>query len=115
MYMRVVPDSFLLHHGFQSRQPIMLMKKIFWVFCGFLALAAVRSNAADTNPPPVRIAIWGLVHAHVHGFIPKVLARPDVQLAGIIEPDRELAARCAREYHLSPDLFHPSLEDLLAK
>ena len=91
------------------------MKKIVLVICGFLALAMVRTNAAATNPPPVRIAICGLVHGHVHGFIPRLLARSDVQLVGIVEPNHELAARCAARYKFSPDLFHDSLEDLLAR
>jgi predicted dehydrogenase len=94
---------------------VLPMKKIFLVICGFLALALARANADATNPPPVRIAIWGLVHGHVHGFIPRVLACSDVQLVGIIEPNRELAARCAATYKLSTNLFHASLEDLLAK
>jgi len=91
------------------------MKKIFWIICGFLALTIGRTHADATNPPPVRIAIWGLVHTHVHGFIPRLLARSDVQLAGIIEPDHALAARCAATYKLSPEIFYDSLDALLAK
>ena len=91
------------------------MKKVLLAICGLLALTVVRANAETNNPPPVRIAVWGLVHGHVHGFIPKLLARSDVQLVGIIEPNHELVARCAATYKLSPNLFHASLEDLLAK
>jgi predicted dehydrogenase len=91
------------------------MKKILLTVCSLLTLTLVCTNAADTNPPPVRIAIWGLVHTHVHGFLPRLLKRSDVQLVGIIEPNAGLCARCAAAYKLSPNLFHASLEDLLAK
>jgi len=91
------------------------MKKIHLLLCGFLTLLVGGAHADATNPPPVRIAVWGLVHTHVHGFIPRLLAWPDVQLAGIIEPDRALAARCAATYKISPDLFFTSLDALLAK
>jgi predicted dehydrogenase len=36
-------------------------------------------------------------------------------LAGIVEPDQELAARYARRFNLETNLFYPSLEALLAK
>src|ERR1039458_4040830 len=84
------------------------MKKILLTVCSLLTLTLVCTNAADTNPPPVRIAIWGLVHTHVHGFLPRLLKRSDVQLVGIIEPDAGLCARCAATYKLSPNLFHAS-------
>ena len=91
------------------------MKKLFFIFGGLLGWLAVHAHADETNPPPVRVAIIGLVHDHARGFIPAVLAQADVQLAGIVEPDRQLAARYAARYHLNPNLFYASLKELLAK
>ena len=91
------------------------MKKFLPLILCFLTLAIGGARADATNPPPVRIAIWGLVHTHVHGFLPRLLARSDVQLAGIIEPDHALVARCAATYKLSPEIFSDSLDALLAK
>ncbi len=65
--------------------------------------------------PPVHIAIIGLVHDHAYGFIPLTRDRPDVQLVGIVEPDRELAATYARRFNLDANLFYPTLEALLVK
>ena len=90
------------------------MKQLFLVFSGLLLLAGWL-QAEATNPPPVRIAIIGLVHDHARGFIPAVLAQSDVQLAGIVEPDRQLAARYAALYHLNTNLFYASLKELLAR
>ena len=90
------------------------MKKIFFVI-GSLLLMSIHIRGEATNLPPVRVAIIGLVHDHARGFIPAVLAQSDVQLAGIVEPDRQLAARYAALYHLNPNLFYTSLQELLAK
>jgi len=91
------------------------MKIIFMALCFFLGLPGLRVAAGETNQPPVRFAIYGLVHDHAQGFIPAALARTDIQLAGIVEPDPKLVARYAAQYHLSPDLFFASLDELLAK
>jgi predicted dehydrogenase len=77
-------------------------------------LSAVLGRSEETAPP-VRIAIYGLVHDHARGMIPRFKGRSDVQLAGIVEPNAELVAKYAREYHLDPALFFPTLEALLAK
>lgn len=90
------------------------MKKLSLVLGSFVLMTAFM-QAEATNPPPVRVAIIGLVHDHARGFIPAVLAQSDVQLAGIVEPDRQLADRYAALYHLNTNLFYSSLKELLAK
>ncbi len=65
--------------------------------------------------PPVTYAIFGLTHDHAYGFIPRARNRPEVQLAGIIEPNQELAAHYAQRLNLPTNLFYPSLEALLAR
>jgi predicted dehydrogenase len=91
------------------------MKNLFLVLGGFLGLTAIHIQAGETNLPPVRVAIIGLVHDHARGFIPAILAQSDVQLAGIVEPDRQLAARYTGLYHLNTNLFYLSLSELLAQ
>ncbi|MBC8127198.1 MAG: Gfo/Idh/MocA family oxidoreductase [Gloeobacteraceae cyanobacterium ES-bin-144] len=70
---------------------------------------------SDLEKPPLPIAIIGLVHSHVGGFLPNVLASSEVQLVGIVEPDPQLVAKCAKNYKLSTELFFPTIEELLAK
>ena len=81
-----------------------------------LVLACVASSLgrAQADVPPVRLAIVGLVHDHARGFIPGLAGRRDVQLVGIVEPDRDLAGLYATQYHLDPGLFFPTLEALRA-
>ncbi len=78
-------------------------------------LLALATLAVPCAGAPVRYAIVGLVHDHARGFIPSASTRQDVQLAAIVEPDRELAARYARDYKLDTNLFYASLEEMLAK
>ena len=88
------------------------MKKLF-LFVAFSCLVAFQSTAQDA--PPVRIAIVGLVHDHVGGFLPRLKGRTDIQLVGIVETNQVLIDRYTRRYHFAPDFFYPSLEDIFAK
>jgi predicted dehydrogenase len=65
--------------------------------------------------PPVAYAIVGLAHDHANGFIPRARNRPELQLAGIVEPNQDLVANYARTLNLPTNLFSPSLEALLAR
>lgn len=88
------------------------MKKLVLLIFTFACLAAFQSPAEDT--PPVRIAIVGLVHDHVGGFLPRLKGRNDIQLVGIVETNQVLIERYSHRFHLSPDLFYPTLDDLFA-
>jgi predicted dehydrogenase len=85
----------------------------FILFFGLLLSGGVVGSAEVK--PPVRIAMIGLVHDHANGFIPLTQNRTDVQLVGIVEPDRELAASYATRLDLPTNLFYTSLQALLAK
>ena len=91
------------------------MKNSTFAIIIFIALSFARVEAVDTNRPPVRLAIYGLVHDHVKGFLPNVLKSRDVELVGIIEPDHELALRIAASFHLNTNLFHATLDNLLTR
>ncbi len=88
------------------------MKNLLLVALG--CLAAVGSWA-DENVAPVRLAIMGLAHDHVRGFLPDLLARQDARLVGIVETDQALIAQIAERYHLDAALFFPSLAALRAR
>jgi predicted dehydrogenase len=79
----------------------------------FLGTAAVGSLALGADPPPLRLGMAGLVHGHAAGFLRRYLNRPDLDLVGIAEPDREVAARYARQFRLDPATIHPSVDALL--
>ncbi len=82
------------------------------------------SAVAETAPaPPLKVAIIGLTHGHVGGFlgggalVPAggLLQRPDVQLVGVIEPDQQLFDTYARKFHLATELHFRSIEEMAAQ
>ncbi len=90
------------------------MKAVLAVLCVLLGLTVLDAHAEDAKTP-VRFAVVGLAHGHAQGFIPKAIARSDMQLVGIVEKDPELAAAYAARNHLDAKMFFRSLDDLLAK
>ena len=89
------------------------MKVLLAVQFALMGMVTTEVFAADAQAP-VRFAIVGLVHGHVHGFIPKALARSDLRLVGIVEEDPKLAAACAAHYHLDAKLFFRNIAELAA-
>lgn len=89
------------------------MKFFLLLLCGLIGLAAMPA-VAETNQPPVRLAVIGLVHGHVGSFIPSALNNAAVQLVGIVEPDEKLAAHYAEMMPLNANLFFTNMEALLA-
>jgi predicted dehydrogenase len=74
----------------------------------------VRGAAAATGP--VRVAIVGLVHGHVTGFMRRVQGRAaDMELVGVFEPDAALRKAFRERYELPEDRMFASLEDLLLR
>jgi predicted dehydrogenase len=92
---------------------MVIMKKIVLVLLCSISLAAFCASAQDEKPP-VHLAIVGLVHDHAMGFFPHLQGRQDVQLVGVVETDPALIARYSQKFNLSPNLFYPNLDALLA-
>ena len=78
-----------------------------------LLLPVAISLSAVEPSPPFRLAIVGLDHGHVDGFLADALARSDVQIVGVVEPKPALAAQYAAHFHLPPALQFASLESML--
>jgi len=91
-----------------------MMSRIGLTLCAFAAFLAFGSSvcAAD-DAPPLRVAIAGLVHGHAEGFFSHSLARKDIQIVGVAEPDRALFDRYAAKYKLDVSLYHADLDELL--
>jgi predicted dehydrogenase len=88
------------------------MKTTTLLFAVWILVGVTRTQ---TESAPIRFAIVGLNHDHARGFIPDANSRKDIQLAAIVEPSQELAARYARDYRLDTNLFYTSLEEMLEK
>lgn len=73
-------------------------------------LAAADRVAAE---PPIRVAIVGLVHGHVKGFLAALPGNQSATLVAVVEPQEPLAKDYAAKYHLDPKLFYTDLEQML--
>ena len=62
---------------------------------------------------PLRVAIAGMVHGHVDGFLPALKRHSDVQLVGVYEPDSALAKSYAERYSLPADILFANLAAML--
>ncbi|MGB6495357.1 MAG: Gfo/Idh/MocA family oxidoreductase, partial [Candidatus Acidiferrum sp.] len=81
----------------------------------FLASLAASALSAQTTPSstPLRVAIAGLVHGHVGGFLQQNLHRPDLQIVGVAEADTKLAAFYESKFSLPHKIFYTSLDEML--
>jgi scyllo-inositol 2-dehydrogenase (NADP+) len=90
-------------------------------FVALLLVAITRPAVAKAASSPqsagksLRVAIAGLVHGHVAGFLSTALKRGDIQIAGIAEPDQQLAHRYASEFRLDLQLLYSDVEQMLTR
>jgi predicted dehydrogenase len=86
----------------------MKLKLFSFLLFSFCLLFTIQIFAQKN---PLRIGIVGLTHTHVHG----ILGRPDdgtIQIVGIVEPNRELALRYAKQYGFSMNLVYQSMSEM---
>jgi predicted dehydrogenase len=83
----------------------------------FFAGATLSSaqNASVENKAPLRVAIVGLVHGHVHGFMQQSLHSSEIQIIAIVEPDQKLALQYAARYGFEKTLLFADLDEMLHK
>jgi len=88
--------------------------KSFAALLVFGVLAA-SSSASAQNPAHIRVAVVGLNHDHIMGFLHTLPSHPEVELVGISEPDAALRQKYATRFHLPESLFYSSEAAMLAK
>jgi predicted dehydrogenase len=93
-----------------SSVPARLLFAASLFVAGFSSVDAQAQTAA-----PVRVAIVGLVHGHVQGFLHNLASHPEIALVGISEPDPALRQKYIAKTHLSGDLFFATEAEMLKK
>src|SRR6185437_11880017 len=81
----------------------------------FVFGALALTSASAQNPAHIRVAVVGLNHDHIIGFLHELPKHPDVDLVGISEPDAALRQKYAARFHLPENLFYSSEAAMLAK
>ena len=91
-------------------------------FISFMALAVVgialppmtvAESSTQSTGKPLRVAIVGLVHGHVAGFLGPALKRSDIEIVAIVEPDQQLAHRYTDQFKLDPQMLYGNVEQML--
>jgi predicted dehydrogenase len=78
-----------------------------------LPFSLFAQNGTGSSQGPLRVAIVGLVHDHVAGFLAQLPQHPDVELVGIAEPDPALQARFQKKYSLPDNLFFKDMGKMI--
>jgi predicted dehydrogenase len=78
-----------------------------------VVMTAVVSVSQAQQQPPLRVAIVGLVHDHVAGFLAQLPQHHEVQLVGIAESNASLAAKYEKKNSLPHELFFSSAESMI--
>jgi predicted dehydrogenase len=81
----------------------------FAIFVVFLAPAGSHTQ----EPPPLRLAIAGLVHGHVSGFLRSAQGRPDVEIVGVFDPDAALLRKYAERYKVPDTALFTDLTSMI--
>jgi glucose-fructose oxidoreductase len=86
----------------------------FWS-CMLLAFLFSASRLLAQQPPPLRVAIVGLEHGHVEGFLSTLPQHHDVELVGIADADPALFAKYQKKYALAESLIYKSEANMIEK
>src|SRR6202166_1068719 len=82
---------------------------LFSILLGQLAFPATPAQS------PLRVAIVGLVHGHVHGFLDQSRHSHEIEIVGVAEPDAHLLSQAGTRFGFDRSLLFSDLEEMLAK
>jgi len=92
------------------------MSRLFQIFLlAPLSLATPAFAQTPQSHPTLRVAIVGLVHGHVHGFLSSYQHRPEIEIVAVVEPDSKLRSSAATRYGFQAAQMFADLDDMIAK
>lgn len=91
-----------------------MLRSMFVVGC-LLTLLSASAHQPPVVDPPLRLAIAGLVHGHVSGFLKGAQGRTDVQIVGIYDPDAALLKQYGDRYKIAEAARFTELTALLER
>src|SRR5580704_18970323 len=78
-------------------------------------VSAQSKQVATASSDPLRVAIAGLVHGHVSGFLQQNQRRSDIQVVGVAEEDNKLASFYESKFGLAHNIFFQNVDEMLEK
>ena len=86
------------------------------LFCLLVALICICDLPSVAQQAPLlRVAIVGLEHGHVEGFLGALAQHSDVQLVGISDSDPALFAKYEKKFSLPGTLYYGSEAEMIEK
>jgi predicted dehydrogenase len=70
--------------------------------------------AGKKEMEPLRIAVIGLVHTHVHWILGRE-KKGDIEIVAIVEPNKELAEEYSKQHGYSMQIVFATMEEMIAK
>jgi glucose-fructose oxidoreductase len=67
------------------------------------------------KPAQLKVAIVGLEHGHVEGFLSQLPKHPDVKLVGIADADSSLCQKYGKKYSLADTLFYKTEANMIER
>jgi len=89
------------------------MKRLLPLVFAASAIAITSAAAQSPQGKPLRVAIAGLNHGHVGGFLGGAQRRTDIVLVAVWDSDAELLAKYAKSNHLAADRLYTDLNKML--
>jgi len=80
---------------------------------GLFLIAALAFLPRHLHADPIKVAIVGLEHGHVEGFLRALPKHSDVQLVGIADADPALFAKYSKQFNLPETLFFKSMANMI--
>ncbi len=81
-------------------------KSLLFILSIFVSISLLAQNN------PVKIGVVGLTHGHVH-WVFNSEKNGDIEIAGIVETDRDLAEKFAEQYGFSMEIVYNTMEEMI--
>lgn len=80
----------------------------------FSFILQVSAQNDSFSKKPLRVAVIGLVHTHVHWILGRE-NRGDIEIVGIAEPNHDLAVAYSKQHSYSMGIVYPTMEEMIEK
>ena len=84
---------------------------------GLTAVSVATANSVmsgNLQTAPLKVAVIGLVHTHVHGILGRAKSG-DIEIVAIVEPNKNLAEQYSKQHGFSMDIVFDTMEEMAAK
>jgi predicted dehydrogenase len=90
------------------------MLRILMLTLIILNSPALMAQKDTAKRKPLRVAVVGLVHTHVH-WILGYQEKNEIELVGIAEPNRSLAERYSKQHGYNMNMVYNSMEEMIQR